>query len=107
MSGSHISLIVMPIVIAVALFSWLFAVLWASSHPKLKHHEPPPETEVAGGAFRAVEGGRQLMPIPEHRPAGVPGPRTAASTESYEQSAEAAGTAAAEEERPLTGTPPS
>jgi len=103
MSGSHLSLIVMPIVIAIALFSWLFAVLWASSHPRLKHHERPPRTEVAGGTFRAVEGGRQLMPIPEHRPAPVPGPRTAASAENYQESAESGTT---EESHPLVGQPP-
>jgi len=105
MSGSPASLIVIPIVVAIVLFGWLFAVLWASNHPKIKHHEAPPRTEVAGGAFMAVEGGRQLMPIPEHIPAGLPRPRAATSTESYSQSA---GSAAAEEAeaRPLAGQPP-
>jgi hypothetical protein len=77
MSGSHLSLIVIPIVTAIALFGWLFAVLWASTHPRYKNSGPSPRTEVAGGSFRAVDGGRQLMPIPEHRPAGVPAPRAA------------------------------
>lgn len=104
MSGSHISLIIMPIVIAIALFSWLFAMLWAAAHPQIKHHQQPPRTEVAGGTFRAVEGGRQLMPIPEHRPAAVPGPRAATSTESYQGSL-----GSAEEARPrptAVGQPP-
>jgi hypothetical protein len=69
MSGSHTAVIVMPIVIAIALFSWLGAVMWAGFHPRWKHHAQGPRTEVAGGAFQAVEGGRQLMPIPGHRSA--------------------------------------
>lgn len=62
-------MIVMPIVIAIALFGWLGAVMWAGFHPRWKHHAQGPRTEVAGGAFQAVEGGRQLMPIPGHRSA--------------------------------------
>jgi len=69
MSGSHLSLIVMPIVIAIALAGWIGAVLWAERHPHYKHQRSAPRTEVAGGAFRALEGGRQLMPIPGDRPA--------------------------------------
>jgi hypothetical protein len=79
MSGSHLAVIIIPIVTAIALFGWLAAVLWASTHPRYSRNGVPPRTEVAGGAFRAVDGGRQLMPIPEHRPAGVPAPRAAES----------------------------
>jgi len=87
MSGSLTAIITIPIVVAIALFSWIFAVLWANRHPRWAHHEAqqaqPLQTEVRGGAFQAVEGGRQLMPIPERLPAGVPGPRPAVATETY------------------------
>jgi hypothetical protein len=83
MSGSHLSLIVMPIVIALALASWISLVYYAMSHPAWKHHSRPPRTEVAGGAFEANAGGRQLAPIWGERPASVPGPRPAAGAESY------------------------
>jgi hypothetical protein len=80
MSGSHAAQIVIPIVVAIALFSWVGAVLWANAHPRYRSRSHPPSTEVAGGAFQAVDGGRQLMPIPEHRPAGwVPAPRAGAT----------------------------
>lgn len=77
MSGSLAAIITIPIVAFIALFGWLGAVMWASTHPRYRTSGNPPRTEVAGGAFRAVDGGRQLMPIPEHRPFGVPGPRAA------------------------------
>ena len=88
MSGTLSAIITIPIVVAIALFSWVFAVLWANRHPRWAHHiaheTPPLRTEVRGGAFQAVEGGRQLMPIPERAPAGVPGPRTAVASETYQ-----------------------
>jgi hypothetical protein len=88
MSGSLAAIITIPIVVAIALFSWVFAVLWANRHPRWAHHEAqqgqPLSMEVQGGAFQAVEGGRQLMPIPERRPADVPEPRTAAASETYQ-----------------------
>jgi hypothetical protein len=62
MSGPHIDEVVMPIVIAVALFSWIFVVLWANRNPTWKHQSQLPRNEVTGGAFEAVDGGRQLMP---------------------------------------------
>jgi len=83
MSGSTAAIITIPIVTAIALFSWLAAVLHANSHPG-RRHEIPIRTEVAGGAFQAVEGGRQLMPIPDHRPAAVPGQRAATASETYQ-----------------------
>jgi hypothetical protein len=90
MAGSLAAIITIPIVVAIALFTWIAAVLYANRHPRWAHHEAqqaqPLATEVRGGAFRAVEGGRQLMPIPERRPAGVPGPRTAVATETYQPS---------------------
>lgn len=90
MSGSLSAIIAIPIVVVIALFTWIAAVLYANRHPRWAHHVAqqvqPLRTEVRGGAFEAVEGGRQLMPIPERRPAGVPGPRTAAGTETYHPS---------------------
>jgi hypothetical protein len=84
MSGSHVSLIVMPIVIALVLIFWVSLVFYASAHPAWKHHSRPPRTEVAGGAFEANAGGRQLAPIWGERPAPVPGPRPATAGESYQ-----------------------
>ena len=101
MSGSHLSLIVMPIVIAIVLAGWISAVFYANAHPR-KPHAYRARSDVAGGTFRAVEGGRQLMPIPE-RPVDVPAPRSAAD-ETYPESA---GTRQADEVQPLGGLPPS
>jgi hypothetical protein len=84
MPGSHVSLIVMPIVIAIALASWISLVYYATSHPQWKHHSRPPKTEVAGGAFEAVHGGRQLMPIWGEPVAPIPGQRPAAAAETYQ-----------------------
>jgi hypothetical protein len=68
MSGTLAAQIVIPIVALVALFGWLVLVLRADNHPGWKHHSNLPKTEVAGGAFQAVGGGRQLMPIHGERP---------------------------------------
>jgi hypothetical protein len=83
MSGSLAAVITIPIVTAIALFGWVAAVLYANAHPG-RQRGTPMKTEVAGGAFQAVEGGRQLMPIPEHRPLGVPGPRRPGDQEAYD-----------------------
>jgi hypothetical protein len=85
MSGSVTSQWVMPIVIAAALTFWISIVLYAHRHPAWKHHPPPPRTEVAGGAFQAVDGGRQLEPIPgESVHELIPTQRAAGAEESYE-----------------------
>ena len=97
---SHLSLIVMPIVIAIVLAGWISAVFYANAHPR-RPHPYRARTDVAGGTFQAVEGGRQLMPIPE-RPVDVPAPRSAAE----EAHPESAGTERADEARPLAGLPP-
>ena len=82
MTGSGTADFVLPIVIAVCLITWLSLVFWANSHPVRGRYSTDLRTEVRGGSFQAVEGGRQLMPIPEHRPA-VPGQRPAAGSETY------------------------
>ena len=117
MTGGVTADIVLPIVIAVALATWLSLLFYANAHPSRGRHSVNLPTEVRGGEFMAVEGGRQLMPIPEHRPA-VPGQRQAAAGEAYrvpaESSAGATATArehgaASEDEvktRPLAGHPP-
>jgi hypothetical protein len=104
MSGSHLAQWLIPIVVAVALFSWLGAVLYADAHPRYKHQSRLPRYEVTGGAFEANDGGRQLMPIPGGRPmadrpyhadsaasAQIPGQRTAPSYASSSASSSAAG----------------
>lgn len=96
MSGPLVSLWVMPIVIAGALTFWISIVLYAHRHPKWKHHGVPPNTEVAGGAFMAVDGGRQLEPIPGHSVHEIPAQRAAAAQESYE-TADLGATAAVQE----------
>jgi hypothetical protein len=103
MSGSILAQWVIPIVIAVALFSWISAVLHANAHPQYKHHSKTPRYEVTGGAFEANDGGRQLMPIPGGRPladrpgyaasatsAEIPAQRTASSTASSSGSGQTA-----------------
>lgn len=112
MTGGVTADIVLPIVIAVALATWLSLLFYANAHPSRGQHSADLPTEVRGGSFQAVEGGRQLMPIPEHRPA-LPGQRRPASAETYEVPA---GTAAATEHadlsenevetRPMAGHPP-
>jgi hypothetical protein len=105
MSGSLLAQWVIPIVVAVALFGWLTAVLHANAHPQYKHHNRLPRYEVTGGAFEANDGGRQLMPIPGGRPmadrpgyaasasAGIPAQRTASSTASGSAPSTASGSA--------------
>jgi hypothetical protein len=78
---------IIAIVVALVLFGWIAAMLWADAHPGWKHQTKLPKYEVTGGAFQALDGGRQLMPIPGERPAateeeaarsgGVPGQRAA------------------------------
>jgi len=69
MSGSVTAAWVIPIVVAVVLFAWLAAVLRADTHPGWKQKSKLPKYEVTGGAFQAIDGGRQLMPLPGERPA--------------------------------------
>ncbi|HEY7323280.1 MAG TPA: hypothetical protein VH520_00530 [Streptosporangiaceae bacterium] len=113
MTGGATADIVLPIVIAVALTTWLSLLFYANAHPSRGRHSVNLPTEVRGGEFQAVEGGRQLMPIPEHRPA-VPGQRPVAASEAYESSTSTV-TAGGEhapasedevETRPLAGHPP-
>ena len=112
MTGGVTADIVLPIVIAVALATWLSLLFYANAHPSRGRHSIDLPTEVRGGEFMAVEGGRQLMPIPEHRPT-VPGQRSAAA-ETYRvpSSTATSGTQhheASEDEvatRPLAGHPP-
>jgi hypothetical protein len=90
MSGSYLSVIVMPIVISISLATWLSAVFFANAHPRKPHHYRS-RTDVAGGTFQAVEGGRQLMPIPE-RPVDVPAQRSAEESAAEEAHPEPAST---------------
>jgi hypothetical protein len=83
MAGSHVAVIVMPIVIALALAFWISLVYYASFHPRWKHQHRPPRTEVAGGAFEATHSGRQLEPLWGEPVEGIPAPREAATAETY------------------------
>ncbi len=112
MTGGVAADIVLPIVIAVALTTWLSLLFYANAHPSRGRYSANLPTEVRGGSFQAVEGGRQLMPIPEHRPT-VPGQREATATETYQGSARTTPGAQQEgasedevETRPLAGRPP-
>lgn len=98
MTGNGTTDIVLPIVIAICLATWLFMVFWANAHPTRGRYSSDLRSEVRGGSFQAVEGGRQLMPIPEHRPA-VPGQRPAAAAETYRAPAGATATATADDYR--------
>jgi hypothetical protein len=102
MGGGVTADIVLPIVIALSLITWLSLVFYANAHPGRGRHSVDLPTEVRGGEFQAVEGGRQLMPIPEHRPA-VPGQRQAAG-EAYRVPAQSTGgaTATAREREPAS-----
>ena len=82
MTGNGLTDIVLPIVIAICLVTWLSMVFWANAHPHRGRYSTDLRSEVRGGSFQAVKGGRQLMPIPGHLPA-VPGQRTAAGSETY------------------------
>jgi hypothetical protein len=94
MTGNGLTDIVLPIVIAICLVTWLSMVFWANAHPTRGRYSTDLRSEVRGGSFQAMEGGRQLMPIPEHRPA-VPGQRAAAASETYRVPGGATATATA------------
>jgi hypothetical protein len=96
MSGSHVAVIVMPIVIAICLAFWISLVYYATAHPKWKRHSRPPRTEVAGGVFEATHSGRQLSPLWGEPVDGIPSPRPASASETYQP-------ADAEQERVATG----
>jgi hypothetical protein len=76
--------IVIPIISFLGVFAWVSIVLWAGSHPAWKHKGAPPRTEVAGGSFMAVDGGRQLEPIPGKPAPEIPAQRLAAPQETYQ-----------------------
>jgi hypothetical protein len=105
MAGSHVAVIVMPIVIAVCLAFWISLVYWASFHPQWKHHARPPRTDVAGGVFEATHSGRQLQPLWGEPVSAIPPPRGAASAETY-AGAQAGAAEAGAAEAGGAGAPP-
>lgn len=116
MPGSLVAQIVIPIISFLAVLFWVSIVLYASSHPAWKHKGVPPRSEVAGGSFLAVDGGRQLEPIPGKPAPEIPMQRRAATQETYQpaeaESAQSASTAdtgqRAEESQSIgSGAPPS
>jgi hypothetical protein len=68
MTGSTLSLIIIPIVALIALAFWVVSVLYADDHPGQKEQAAHPRNSVSGGAFTA-SGGHQVMP---HRDAVPP-----------------------------------
>jgi hypothetical protein len=84
MAGSLAANIAIPIIAFLGVFGWVSAVLYAGFHPEWKHKSQPPRADVAGGAFLASSGGRQLEPIWGEPPRAIPPPRVAAPQESYE-----------------------
>lgn len=68
MSGSTLSIIIIPIVVVLALGAWIVAVHFAQRHPGNDKEVAPPATEVSGGAFEA-SGGRQAAPRRDATPA--------------------------------------
>jgi hypothetical protein len=121
MPGSLVAQIVIPIISFLGVFAWVLLVLWASTHPAWKHKGVPPRSEVAGGSFMAIDGGRQLEPIPGKPAPEIPVQRLAEPEETY-QAADAgsahsasaqgavqqpAGRPANESQSAGTGVPPS
>lgn len=115
MPGSLAAQIVIPIISFLAVLGWVSIVLYASSHPAWKHKGAPPRTEVAGGSFMAVDGGRQLEPIPGRPAPEIPVQRLAGTEETYHpadaESAQSAsspdeGRQAAEGQSAGSGVPP-
>jgi len=84
MPGSLVAQIVIPIISFLAVLFWVSIVLYASTHPAWKHKGAPPRSEVAGGSFMAVDGGRQLEPIPGKPAPEIPVQRLAEPEETYQ-----------------------
>jgi hypothetical protein len=84
MPGSLVAQIVIPIISFLAVLFWVSIVLYASTHPAWKHKGVPPRSEVAGGSFMAVDGGRQLEPIPGKPAPEIPVQRLAEPEETYQ-----------------------
>jgi hypothetical protein len=115
MTGSPAAAWTIFIVVSIVLAGWLIAVMRADTHPKWKHHSNLPKYEVTGGAFQAVDGGRQLMPLPGERPvpvteeelararADIPAQRTSAQQPAPAGATAASATAASAAERDETG----
>jgi hypothetical protein len=68
MTGSTLSLIIIPIVVLIALGFWVGSVLYVDDHPDKKEQAAHLRNSVSGGAFTA-SGGHQVMP---HRDAVPP-----------------------------------
>jgi hypothetical protein len=67
MTGSTLSLIVIPIVVVITLAGWIGAVLYAQAHPGKRKPAAPGRYTVSGGVFVA-SGGHQVMPHRDAKP---------------------------------------
>jgi hypothetical protein len=83
MSNNVLTEIFTPIVVAILLIVWIGGVFRANAHPGWGRRRDI-KTEVSGGAFKAVHGGRQLMPIPGNWSQDVPAQRGATGSETYQ-----------------------
>jgi hypothetical protein len=86
MSNNVLTEIFTPIVVAILLIVWIGGVFRANAHPGWGRRRDI-KTEVSGGAFKAVHGGRQLMPIPGNWSQDVPAQRGATGSETYQADA--------------------
>ena len=66
MTGSTLAIVLIPIVVAVAMTTWLVMVYHAKNHPQVSDHGEAPDREVTGGIFQGE--GRQLMPRRDAEP---------------------------------------
>ena len=66
MTGSTLTAILIPIVIALALVAWLVMVYHAKNHPQVSRRGDAPDLEVSGGIFQGE--GRQVMPRRDAEP---------------------------------------
>ena len=66
-------LVIMAAAFAVAIAIWIWLVFRADRREPVPPHESSPHREVIGGAFRARQGGRQVMPDPDEPLMSDPG----------------------------------
>jgi hypothetical protein len=67
MTGSTLSLIVIPIVVVITLAGWIGAIFYAQAHPGKQRPAGPGRYTVSGGVFVA-SGGHQVMPHRDAKP---------------------------------------
>ena len=101
---------IMALAFALALTTWIGLVFMASRHPGGKAQESWPHRDVMGGAFSAMQGGRQVVPDPRVPPqseaeleAEAEAQRKAAATTPAPRESPESGVGAAKEAEVKTG----